>query len=189
MNVHILKEGAVKAYTILANGSKVIVALYGPGDHFPASFDNQKVAISMFYYETLCDSSVTSYNPDEPQDAVELLQTIETNLPQLYAYSLLHTYALVQMDSPTKLVHILRYLSMKFGTALVSKYYTKIALRLTQQDISELCNMSRETTNIELTKLKQKGTLLERSKYYSVHLAKLNALIGDDIDVDVGTTI
>jgi CRP-like cAMP-binding protein len=77
---------------------------------------------------------------------------------------------------------MLRYLALRFGTPLVGKAYTRIQLKLTQQDLANLCNMSRETTNIELGKLKEKKIVSEKAKLYSIDMIELNKFINDEID-------
>ena len=79
----------------------------------------------------------------------------------------------------------MRYLALRFGQQLNGQVYTRIPIKLTQQDIASLCNMSRETTNIEVAKLKHHNTLIEKNKQYSVHMGLLNKLIGDDLPTDL----
>ena len=58
-------------------------------------------------------------------------------------------------------------------------------MKLTQQDLANLCTMSRETVSIELAKFKAKKAILEKSKFYTVNLPLLNQLLGDDGVTDV----
>ena len=58
-------------------------------------------------------------------------------------------------------------------------------MKLTQQDLANLCTMSRETVSIELAKLKAKKAVLEKSKLYTVNLPLLTQLLGDDNLTDV----
>lgn len=181
-SISLIKSGCVKVYTTLANGNEVIVALFGPGDYFPVGDVSSKALTSLFYHETLVDSEIESMRVDE---YLERLRQ-NPNLPQYYANryqgALLHITALVQTAAYEKLAHTMRYLAMRFGTELAAKKYTKIDIKLTQRIIANLSNMSRETTSIELQKLKKAGVVIERNKYYSVDMHAITNLLGDDLD-------
>jgi CRP-like cAMP-binding protein len=180
--VNLIREGCIKVYTTLANGNEVIVALFGPGDYFPVGEVSDSALTSLFYHETLVDSTIESMRVDEYLDRLKN----NPNLPQYYARryqgALLHITALVQTTAYEKLAHTLRYLAMRFGTELIGKRYTRIDMPLTQKIIANLSNMSRETTSIELQKLKKQQIVLERSKYYSVDMQAITNLLGDDLD-------
>jgi CRP-like cAMP-binding protein len=180
--VNLIHEGCIKVYTTLANGNEVIVALFGPGDYFPVGEIASSALTSLFYHETLVDSKIESIRVEE---YVERLRN-EPDLPQYYARryqgALLHITALVQTTAYEKLAHTLRYLAMRFGTELVNKHYTRIDMQLTQKIIASLSNMSRETTSIELQKLKKQQIVLERNKYYSVDMQAITNLLGDELD-------
>jgi CRP-like cAMP-binding protein len=182
IHVYVVRKGIVRAYTLLNNGAEVIIALFGPGDYFPVNFDRSKAPVSLFYYETMNEGSVETFTVTEFKSYIDELDSEEDASNRRYLSSLLHINALVQMSTLEKLSHMLRYLSLRFGAPLVGKTFTRIQLKLTQQDLANLCNMSRETTNIELSKLKEKRIITEKAKLYSVNMKELNKLINDDID-------
>jgi CRP-like cAMP-binding protein len=156
IHVYVVRKGIIRAYTLLSNGTEVIIALFGPGDYFPVNFDHSKAPVSLFYYETMNEGSVETFTVSEFKSYINNLDSEDDASNKRYLSSLLHINALVQMSTLEKLSHMLRYLALRFGTPLVGKAYTRIQLKLTQQDLANLCNMSRETTNIELGKLKEK---------------------------------
>ena len=180
--VNLIRSGCVKVYTTLSNGNEVIVALFGPGDYFPVGDATAHALTSLFYHETLADSEIESMPID---DYLAALKRNE-NLPQYYARryqgALLHITALAQTTAYEKLAHTLRYLGMRFGAELANKRYTRIDIKLTQKVIANLSNMSRETTSIELQKLKQQNIIIVRNKYYSVDMRAITNLLGDDLD-------
>jgi CRP-like cAMP-binding protein len=180
--VNYIREGCVKVYTTLANGNEIIVALFGPGDYFPVGDVSSRALTSLFYHETLVDSEIESMGVDDYLEHIKH----NANLPQYYARryqgALLHIAALVQPTAYEKLAYTMRYLGMRFGVELANKRYTRIDIKLTQKIIANLSNMSRETTSIELQKLKEQKIVLERNKYYSVDMRAITNLIGDDLD-------
>jgi len=182
VSVYVVSKGVIRAYTLLNNGSEVIIALFGPGDFFPVNFDPSKAPVSLFYYETMDEGTVETFTISEFKTYKEKLDSEDEDSARRYLSSLLHINALVQMTSLERLSHTLRYLALRFGKPLFGKIYTRIELKLTQQDLANLCNMSRETTNIELSKLRAKKIVTEKAKLYSVNMRELNNLIDDEID-------
>lgn len=179
--IYVVRKGIVRAYTLLNNGSEVIIALFGPGDYFPVSFDRSKAPVSLFFYETMDECSVETLTISEFRSHKDNLDSDDEDNARRYLGSLLQINALVQMTSLERLSHMLRYLALRFGTPLVGNMYIRIKLKLTQQDLANLCNMSRETINIELSKLKKKKIVTEKAKLYSVNMSELNKFIDDEI--------
>jgi len=182
VSVYVVSKGIIRAYTLLNNGTEVIIALFGPGDFFPVNFDPSKAPVSLFYYETMDEGTVETFTISEFKTYKQQLNSEDEDSARRYLSSLLHINALVQMTSLDRLCHTLRYLALRFGKPLFGKVYTRIELKLTQQDLANLCNMSRETTNIELNKLRAKKIITEKAKLYSVNMRELNKLIDDEID-------
>lgn len=182
VSIYVVRKGIVRAYTLLNNGGEVIITLFGPGDFFPVNFDYSKAPVSLFYYETMGEGTVETMTTSDFKTYKETLTSDDEDNARRYLGALLRINALVQLTSLERLSHTIRYLGLRFGTPLVSKNYTRIEIKLTQQDLANLCNMSRETTNIELGKLKQKKIVTEKAKLYSVNMRELNKFIDDEID-------
>lgn len=176
-----IKKGLVRAYIIHESGEEATVALFSAGDIFPIATPFSIAPIALFYYETLLDSVCTSY------EASELIEEFERDarrelyrFAKRYTGALLHIASLAQHSAYDKVAHILRYLAIRFGERLPDGHHYKISLRLTQQDIAKLCNMSRETASIQLGILRSNGVVSERGKRYIVHMDKLSTVTGDD---------
>lgn len=180
--VYVIRSGVVRAYTILSNGSEVNIALYGPDDYFPIETAYDTAPATLFYYEALTDCVLDNLDIDSFHSARRTDSTTALADSKRYVGALLHVNALGQASAYDKLAHTLRYLAMRFGLALPAKGFIRINVRLTQQDLANLCTVSRETVSIELTKLKAKHVVTERKKMYTVNLPLLNHLLGDDVD-------
>lgn len=176
----------VRAYTIHENGEEATIAFFGPNDLFPVGSIFEILPVTLFYYEAFTECALVSYLPDELTSMLEL-----NPMDELYRYTkryigaLLHVNALAQNVASLKIVHTLRYLAVRFGEKLPDDRHYKISIKLTQQDIAKLCNLSRETTNIELNKLKRNNHVTERSKHYVVNLAQLGKLVGEQFSDDL----
>jgi CRP-like cAMP-binding protein len=181
MQYHIIKDGIVRAFTILENGTEVIVALHGPGDFFPSSTATSGTALSVFYYETMSSVTIESCPVEEFGKVQEqFFKERPDYWPRRYLGTLLHINALTQIHAGKKLACTLQYLTICFGIPLTGGILIRIGLKLTQKDIAAMCGLSRETINIELNKLKVKQVFTVSSKIYTVNTKALVKFIGDD---------
>lgn len=177
--IYLIKKGIIKATSILSNGNEINVALFGAGDCFPVGVALDQSMVAMFDYEALTDTELEVYDADDFRKN-HLNNTDElARVARCYIGALMHINALVQVSAKERILYVLRYLVSRFGVE-TNKIYSRIDIKLTQQDLARLANLSRETTSIELNKLKSKDVLVERAKYYSVNLQSLNKMIGDE---------
>jgi CRP/FNR family cyclic AMP-dependent transcriptional regulator len=174
-------KGLVRAYTIHDNGEEATVAYFGPDDLFPVASTFDIAPVTLFYYETVTETTVDVMSR---QDLDTYLQTYPSEeihrFAGRYVAALLHVTALTQTTARAKLAHTLRYLALRFGERSLDKTKLRIPIKLTQQDVARLCNASRETMSIELGRLKDEGIISVKEKQYIVHFQKLNDLISDD---------
>ncbi len=181
-SVYVVRKGVVRAYTILENGNQVIIALFGGGDYFPFNTGGEAAIVAPFYYDMMSDGEVELVAPEDfAHDGDNQLEVMHKR----YLGALLHINALAQASAYQRLVHTIRYLAMRFGESTGNKAYTRIPLKLTQQDLAELSNLSRETTNAELRALKKKNVVLVREKLYTINMTQLGKIINDDLEQSV----
>ncbi|QQS19436.1 Crp/Fnr family transcriptional regulator [Candidatus Saccharibacteria bacterium] len=178
--VYVISEGIIRAYSILGTGSEINIALYGPGDYFPVETAYHSAPATLFYYEALTDCVLHNQTNEDFQSLRAANDSTPAQDSKRYVGALLHVNALGQANAYEKLGHTLRYLAIRFGMAMSGKGFVRINIRLTQQDLANLCTMSRETVSIELAKLKAKNAVSEKLKLYTVNLPQLNSLLGED---------
>lgn len=180
-HVYHVKSGLVRAYTIHENGEEATIAFFGPEDFFPIGPMFEIIPVTLFYYEAFTECTIETYLSSEVTSLLEAKPLDElSRFAKLYVGALLHVNALAQTTAFSKVIHILRYLAVRFGEKLPDGRHYKISVKLTQQDIAQLCNLSRETTSTELNKLKRNMYVAERGKHYVVDLAQLGALVGEE---------
>ena len=182
--IHRLETGLVRAYSILPGGNEVNIALFGPGDFFPAEVMHESAPATLFYYEAMtdCHAEIISQADFAASQAAD--PNVAASTAKRYVGALLHINAMGQATAYHKIGHTLRYLAMRFGKPLTGPGFVRIVPRLTQQDLANLCGISRETASVELGKLKECGAVTEKSKQYSVHMPSLNKLMGDNITLE-----
>lgn len=174
-------NGLVRAYIIHDNGEEATIAYFGPNDLFPIASTFDIAPVTLFYYETVTETTVEVMNRQDLDAHLQANPSEEIlRFAGRYVVALLHVTALTQTSARAKLAHTLRYLAIRFGERSLDKTKIRIPIKLTQQDVARLCNASRETMSIELGRLKDEGIISVKEKQYIVHFQKLNGLISDD---------
>lgn len=189
--VMLLQKGLVKVYGITSSGDQRTVSLLTEGDVFPMSWVFDKSSVCMYYYEALTDCTVIAVGKNEYQTAMNsdasLREQLFTNYMGHYIAATMHVYALEQSHAQDKLAYILQYLVARFGEKMADGRY-KINLRLSHQDIAEMVGITRETTAVELHKLKDKGLIDYQKFTYYVDKTKLIRITGSDEFENVSIT-
>lgn len=180
----ILKSGVVRVYSISPQGDDQIVTLHVRGEFFPVSWIYQKSTSTMFFYEALTDCEVAfvprkeflNYMDSSPTLTRLLMDFFTTN----YAASLVRINALEQPKARDKLIYTLYYLAQRYGRKVASKDRIEIPIALTHQHFASLVGITRETTAMELSKLKKQRVITYKQQHYTVHIAKLMELVGEE---------
>ena len=179
----ILESGLVKVYGITTGGDQRTITLLSAGDIFPVECVFDKSRVSLYYYEALTDCSVLSLPKTEFIAALQKDLALKEQVFQAYmahyTSATMHIYALEHSHAQEKLVYILQYLVARFGEKQ-SDGLMKIGLRLSHQDIAEMVGLTRETTAVELHRLKDKGLIDYQRFAYYVNLPLLVQATGSD---------
>lgn len=180
---YFIKKGVVKAYDIGSSGDEKTVALSAKGEFIPPAWVFNKSPVSLFYYEAFTDCETYIIEREPIKNLLEsdqmLAQKLFDRYIGLYIGAIQQINSLEQSKSSNKITYILQHLLMKFGKRLDSDRQL-IPLRLTHQDIASLTGLTRETTSVELNKLKKKGVLTYNDQHYVVSVSKLQAMFGSD---------
>ena len=182
--IYQVKNGLVRAYNVTPGGEEKTIALYAAGDYFPAGFLFDNSPVALFYYDVVLDAEVEIFSKDDFKERL-IAENPWKSLAHLsthYVSSLLQINALTQTRARDRVIHMLQFLALRFGSSLIGGVFTKIDVPLTQHDMAKLCGQTRETVSAELTKLKKEGIVAVRRKYYTVHLKKLRTIIGEELD-------
>ncbi|HEU5187834.1 MAG TPA: Crp/Fnr family transcriptional regulator [Candidatus Saccharimonadales bacterium] len=180
---YILKKGIVKTYNITADGEEKVISLVGKNEIFPAPWVFSRTDNSLYYHQafTTCETVVMPrdqcmhflhQNPD-------VMQWLCSQLIGLHTSFMLRINALAQSKASVKVVYLLQALCLQFGRD-VRKDVVKIELPLTQQDIANLLGIKRETTALQLKKLKDNGVISYARKGYLVKTDQLSNLLNDE---------
>lgn len=179
----VIQSGIVKVYGITSSGDQRTVTLLSTGDIFPVewAFDNSRV--SLYYYEAVTDCSVLAVPKSEFVQVLQSDSGLKDHIFQAYmahyTSATMHIYALEHSHAQDKLVYILQYLVARFGEKQADGF-TRINLRLSHQDIAEMVGLTRETTAVELHRLKDKGLIDYQRFSYCVNVPLIVQATGSD---------
>lgn len=183
---YIIKNGVVRVYGINNSGEERIVTFFVPGDLIPVGWVFQKSPVSLYYYDAVSDCDLVAIPKEDFTQELAKDEQLKLELLNMYMVhyisSTMHIYALEHARAQEKLVRILQYLVLRFGIEKKDGNYL-VDLRLTHQDLACMVGLSRETSALELGKLKKKGVIAYESFTYTVNMPKLlKAAGGDEFD-------
>lgn len=182
-SAYFIQSGTIKAYSINSAGNEQIVAFYVAGDLLPLSWVFGPVNSTLYYYEAMTDCELIAF------DRTFLQQTMKSDqdfLQKVFAYSMqnytsaqMRITALEQSRANEKLMFTLYYLVFRYGVELKENIYA-VRLGLTHAVIAEMVGLTRETTAVELNKLKKSGAIQYSSKEYVIDRKILERMMGED---------
>jgi CRP-like cAMP-binding protein len=185
---YVIKTGTVKEYNISDQGDEKPIAFRGPSDILASAWVFGKSTSALFFYEAHTDCIVYSLTKEELVSLIrhdeESLYALLNRYVTLNTAGSLQLHALEYSRAADKILHMFFYLCQVHGRESVGDMVL-IDLPLTQQDLANLLGLTRETTGIELLKLKKTGLLAFNKKKYRVNKTRLAQLIGETEFVDL----
>lgn len=178
----ILVRGLVRVFSISSHGDEQVVTYHVAGEFFPSAWIFGKSKDTLFFYEAVTDAEI-AYTPRgelisfmlaEPARMHAMLDYFTTS----YAASMIRINALEQPKARDKLIYTLYYLCQRYSKQQTGK--VKIPLVLTHQTLASLVGLTRETTAMEMSKLKKQHVIFYRQQQYTINLEKLLRLIDEE---------
>ncbi len=182
-SVILIKSGYAKSFNISSDGSEQIVNFHVPGEVIPVGWLFGKASVSIYFVETMTDSTLLMLPRDITLDYIcskpDVMKSMLDSTVSSYTAALLHICALEQAKANQKILYTLYFLARKFGS-VNNRDLTDIKIELTHQDIASLVGLTRETTATELNKLKKSGILSYRNKKYQINTRSLIETMGEE---------
>jgi len=180
---YIISSGTVKTYNISPLGDEQIISINAAGDILPEAWLWGEANVAYYFYEAYTDCQVYAIPradlTKKVEDNPELLRHMLKRYVRLYVGTRVHINALEQPRSRDKLIHLLHYLTMRFGKERRGGT-TQINLRLTHQALADMLGTTRETIATELSRLRREGVIDYRQQMYFINKAKLLRLRNED---------
>jgi CRP/FNR family transcriptional regulator len=172
-----LTKGYVRQYTISKTGSELSLHILKPISYFPMVWAINGTP-NVYFFEALTPVEVGRAPRDQVvefiKDKPNLLFALMSELLEDYAETLTRVEHLVFSDAYRRVISILLYIAKHFGEGKGNKIIVRH--RFTQQDITTLVGVARETASIELVKLEKKGLIkyIDHSMLFE-NIDKLNS--------------
>ncbi len=180
---YVVRSGIVKAYSISASGDEKPISFERKTDILASAWVFDKTENNLFFYEAYTDTIVHIVPKADLMDVTHQNRDILIFLVDKYvtdnAAKSLRLYALEYSKATDKVLHMLFYLCQAYGKPATDGMEL-IDLPLTQQSLANLLGLTRETTGMELLKLKKAGLISFSKRRYRVKKSQLLDRIGDD---------
>lgn len=180
---YIVLSGVFKAYRLGNFGEEQIVGFRTKGDMFPETWLFNTTSSALYYYEALEDSEVLTVEKPVLLDLIDSNKDIKERVFKYmingYTGLLMQITALEQSRAAEKLLLMMYYLMFRYGKETTSGVY-RVDLRLTHTTLGSLMGLTRETTTMELGRLKRKKIVTYDSKGYIIYRKELERRLGDE---------
>lgn len=178
-----LKKGIVKLCNVTKSGTEKSLSFIDVNGLFPLCWLFSKTKCALYYYEAHTDCELWIVNKKHFMEQVDADVTLACHLMNQYVETCiadtLQCNALAQTKASAKLAEMLRHLCLRYGHDVLVDH-VRINIPLTQQELANVVGLTRETTVIELNKLKRQNIIEVTRKYYTVNTALLNDTIDDE---------
>ena len=180
---YIVLSGVFKVYRLGNFGEEQVVGFRTKGDLFPETWIFGKTSGALYYYEALEDAEVLTV---EKPVLLELFDTHPDIKERVFDYVvssytglLMQITALEQSRAAEKLLLMMYYLMFRYGKQITADTYI-VNLHLTHTTLGSLMGLTRETTTMELGRLKRKKVIVYDSKGYTIYRRELERRLGDE---------
>jgi len=171
-----IRSGYVKAYDIANDGSEQLIWIAKRGDVVPLEWlfsDNKETP---YFYSAFTDTEAylidkMAFLNNLKDNNGALLMVIEA-ITHKYTHIMSHLNAAQKPKARDKIMHLLQFIVARFSRN-ESGGVEHIEVPLTHQDFANLVGLARETTTLELKKLKEQGVVDYDKNNFYIHTKKL----------------
>jgi CRP-like cAMP-binding protein len=184
-SIYLVKNGFIKAYTILDSGDTRTMMLLSAGDIFPLSFsqslnwENYRIR---YFYQTLSETEVSAL----PSSAMK--EIIDSDMKMMNAYmsylSASNEAIMNQLEvmknkkAIDKVGLLLPYLISKAGKQIKPGTY-QLELKLSHQEIADLSGVTRETTTTLIKQLENEGIIDQTHAKWRINTGNLEKILAN----------
>jgi CRP/FNR family transcriptional regulator, cyclic AMP receptor protein len=175
-----LRSGFIKVTSISDSGVERLLWIAGRYDIAPTEQLFSARGSLRYFYTALTDGEVYRIHKAEflayAKQSPQLMTEIATSMSVHYDDLLNRVDAIEQTTVRDKLIHTLYYLAGRLSADESVDIYA-LGLRLTHSDIADMIGSTRETTSLELTKLRDdRGINYDRTRFV-IHTVRLQQLL------------
>jgi CRP/FNR family transcriptional regulator, anaerobic regulatory protein len=178
-NIFYLADGYVKVSSLQVNGSRRTIFIYTPGDAFPLTSFLSGAGVTRYFYECMTDVELKVMPQKKFQELIKgNLEVGEELIAYTYKLNLQFVDRIEILSAHSarhKVASLLAFLAAKAGTPQAGGK-VRLNIPLTSQNIADMCSLTRETSSMQLIKLKKDG-IASGSRELSVDMPKLRKLL------------
>jgi CRP/FNR family transcriptional regulator len=175
--VHLVKDGFIKAYTILDSGDTRTMFILGPGDIFPIAFsltmDWSNFQIR-YFYQSLTNAVLELLEHEQFRKMIESDPKVTSAYMSYMSASnqaiMNQLEAMKHKTAKDKILLLLPYLVDKIGQEIRPNTH-KLQLKLSHQEIADLSGITRETTTALLKELEDEGIIKQQKDTWIIRLS------------------
>lgn len=171
-----IRHGYIKATSIDENGNERMLWIAGRYDIVPTERLFSLRSPLQFFYTALSDCEVYEIDKvdflTKAKTDLSLMTEIAVGMSGHYDDLLSRVNTVGQASVHEKLIATLCYVATRFSAEASVDLYS-LGLRLTHKDLAEMIGSTRETTSVELQKLRQSGSIDYTRTKFIVHTDKL----------------
>lgn len=170
-----IRSGFIKVTSLDDTGTERMLWIAGQDDLVPSEHLFLTHHTLAFFYTALTDCTAHVVNKREflehTRSSLGLMTDVATTMSAQYDDLLLRVDSIGQPSVHEKLLATLRYLAERFSASTVVDLH-RLGLNLTHQDIADMIGSTRETTSLELQKLRQMGCIDYNRSSFVIYLDK-----------------
>lgn len=179
-NLYAIRSGFAKVTSYSSKGSEQLVWIASRYDILPTESLFLRKGVMHFDYTAMTDVEAYEIPKQNFLDMCEentlLLREVARSMSSHYDDLLLRLRSVEQPSIRDKLIHTLHYIATRFsGEPTVS--LTALGLQLSHQEIARMIGATRETTAIELKRLKDAGLISYTRTEFIIFTDKLEPLL------------
>lgn len=180
----------VRISNINSSGNEKIVSFKVTDEPLPVCWLFSESTSAMFFYQTHTDCELYVISKQDFQSHLskdhEFALHMMKILSNAYVNANLQVDALVQTTANLKLLYAFRHLCLRYGKDTKNDI-SQLQIPLTQQELANYTGLTRETTTLELNKLKKSGIVSYKRKYYTINTKRVDELIEDEYNPGLNT--
>lgn len=185
---YLVQKGTVKIYRLGRNGDEQIIGFRMPGDLFPETWLFGKTSSALYYYEAMDDCEIITAERSVVMDHIRRDPELERDLLEYFINNhtsdLLQITALEQSRAADKLLLMLYYLLFRYSKKTTPGNY-ELRFHMTHTTLGNLTGLTRETTSVELGKLRRKGIVTYSGNQFVIHKEALERHLAKESFSDV----
>lgn len=165
-----VRKGFIKAYDLASDGSEQLVWLSKKGDILPLEWLFAQDKRSPYFYAAFTDVEVYVIDKGKFLDYLrendKALLAMIIAISDKYRHIMSHLKAAQKPRARDKVLHLLSFIAARFSNRK-SPSVEHVEVPFTHQDLANLVGLARETTTLELKKLKEQGVVdYEKNNFY-----------------------